>query len=341
MCLERARPLRQVLAHPLQQVHRVGIVVAGHVLAREALARVAPGGLEQQVERLARGLEMRILGAVDVAATGVVEVREVELFGAFVVHQRQQRGQLVGVESGHRVAQSDLDAAPVQQAHPFQAAVEGPVPAAKAVVHRADAVQTDAHVVEPGLLDAVGHRGVDQRAVARQPDIEAHRPGARGDLEQVGTQQRLAAGEDQHRHAEGLQVGHHLEDLGGAEFACVVVVGRQRVAVLAGQVAAADQVPDDDRAARLQPAWWRHRPVAFGRGQQPHILRNTKHGHSSLMRRPVFFRMAVEYNTSPPRQAAPSTARTASRWRSTSAREWPCSIANRLKGQSGRWRGRR
>ena len=90
MRLERARPLRQVPAHPLQQVHRVGIVVAGHVLARQALARVVPGGIEQQVECLARGLEMRILGAVDVAAPGVVEVREVELLGALNVHQRQQ-----------------------------------------------------------------------------------------------------------------------------------------------------------------------------------------------------------------------------------------------------------
>ena len=66
---------------------------------------------------------------------------------------------------------------------------------------------------------------VDQGAVAGEADVEAQVLGAHGDLEDVGAQQGLAAGEDQHRHAEGLQVVHHGEDLLRRELAGKVDVG--------------------------------------------------------------------------------------------------------------------
>ena len=92
---------------------------------------------------------------------------------------------------------------------------------------------------------------VDQRAVGGQADVEAHRLGAARDLENIRPQQRLAAGKDQHRHAESLQVVHHREDLRGRQLAGKILVGRNRVAVLAGQVAAPDQVPDHHRSGRI------------------------------------------------------------------------------------------
>ena len=75
--------------------------------------------------------------------------------------------------------------------------------------------------------------------------------GALGDLEDVGPQQRLAPRQDQHRHPEGLQLVHHPEDLIGAQLAGEVLVGRDRITVLAGEVAAPDEVPDHHRARRV------------------------------------------------------------------------------------------
>ena len=75
----------KVPPHPEQQVDAVGIVVAGDELLGQAALLIVPAGVEQQVHRLARGLEMRVVLAVLVAAPGVVEVREVELVDAFVL----------------------------------------------------------------------------------------------------------------------------------------------------------------------------------------------------------------------------------------------------------------
>ncbi|MDT4859434.1 hypothetical protein FQZ97_939420 [compost metagenome] len=191
---------------------------------------------------------LRVLAAVDVAAAGVVEVREIELVHPLGSHQAQQRREVVRVERGHGVTQAHLHAACAQQAHGGEAAVEGAVEPAKLVVRLAQAVQADAHVVEACCGDAVGHGGVDQRAVGGQAGVEAHGARAVGDVEDVGPHQRLTAGEDEHRHAKGLEVVHHRGHLVPAQLTGVFVVGREGVAVFAGEVAAPDQVPNNNWA---------------------------------------------------------------------------------------------
>jgi hypothetical protein len=192
----------------------------------------------------------------------------------------------------------------VQVPHGGQAAVEGTLEPAEAVVHGADAVQADADVVEAGPCHAVGHRRVDQGAVGGQADVEAHGLGAVGNVEQVRPQQRLAAGEDEHRHAGGLEVVHDAEDLGGAELAAVLMVGREGVAMFAGEVAAADEVPDDDRPRQHCAAPRRQCGVAaaaLGGGEVAQVVGDAEHGECLRSsqpawpsRRPVFFRISLE-----------------------------------------------
>ena len=266
MRAQRVVPLRKAPLHPLQQVGPIGVVVAGHVFFVDALPRGLPGPVEQPVECLARGDELGILGAVDVAAAGIVQVREIELVDLLIAHQLQQRGQVVRVQRRHREAQADLDAACAQQPHRRKAAVERAVQAPELVVRRGQAIEADADVVEARGGHAVGHRAVDQRAVGGQADIETLRLRARGDLEQIGPQQRLTAGENQHRNLEGFQIVHRVTDLGVRQLARVVVIGRKRIAVLARQVAAPDQVPDHDRSWRRGAPRRCHRARAFGGG---------------------------------------------------------------------------
>ena len=243
--------VREVPAYPEQQVHTVGVVVAGDKFLVQSPLRVIPAGVEQEVHRPARGLENDVVLAVDVAAPGVVQVREVELVHALVLHEPEQRRQLVGVVLGHGEAHADLDALLVAQADRVHRGIVGAFQAAEAVVGRLQAVNRDADVVVADAGNPVDVGFVDERAVGREADIEAHVLGAPGDIEDVRPQQRLAARENQHRHAEGLEIVHDLVNLRGRKLAGEILVGRDRIAVLAGEVAAADEIPDDDRPGRL------------------------------------------------------------------------------------------
>ncbi len=227
--------------------------------------------------------------AVAVAAAGIDEVREVELVETLRLHEVEHGGQAFDIALGDGEAQADLDAVLPEQADALKRGVVGARDAAEPVVDGADAVQAHADIVVADLGDALGRRLVDQRPVRGQADIEAHclRPGRDG--EDVGPQQWLAAGEDQHRNARGLQVVHDLEDLLGRELAREVHVAGERVAVDAVQVAAPDQVPDHHRARRLRVA---HRR---GLDELAHELAQAEHDLSpypaSLS--PVFFRMRL------------------------------------------------
>jgi hypothetical protein len=196
----------------------------------------------------------RVVLAVLVAAPGVVQVREIEAVDALVLDQPEQAGQVLMIVLGHGEAHADLEPGIAAQADAGQRQVEGALHAAELVVRGAEAVEADADVVVADGADAVEHGRVDQRAVGGQRGEEAHLLRARRDLENVRPQQRLAAGKDQRRNAEGLELVHDAEHLGGAQLAGEVLVGGNRIAVLAGQVAAPDQVPDHHRAGRLSSA---------------------------------------------------------------------------------------
>ena len=109
--------------------------------------------------------------------------------------------------------------------------------------------------------------------------MQCQRLGARRDVEQVLAQQRLAAREDQRRHARGLEVLQHPEHLGRAELAREVDVRGDRVAVHARQVAAPHQVPDHHRPGRLAP--WRAGSAPRGERRGPddflHETRDSEH----------------------------------------------------------------
>ena len=199
-----AFPLRQVLAHPVQQEGAVGIVVAADVIVHAAGLRIRPGAVKQQVHGIACCQVVGILIAVDVAAPGVVQVREVELVRPFVLHQLQQVGQVVRVHGRHGEAQAHLHAKFSQKAHGGQAAVKGPVQAAKFIVRGFQSIQADAYVVKAFLGDALGQRAVNQRAVGREAGVKAQFAGLGGNFKNIRPQEWLAAGQNQRGHAKAL-----------------------------------------------------------------------------------------------------------------------------------------
>ena len=91
---------RQVLVHPLQQQHGVGVVVATDKIAGHAILDVVPGLLEQHQHGVAAHLLMGVQLPAALAAPAVVEVREVELLHIVFTHQLKQSRQLHVVVHG-------------------------------------------------------------------------------------------------------------------------------------------------------------------------------------------------------------------------------------------------
>ena len=199
-------------------------------------------------------------------------MREVELVDALVFEQAQHGRQLGRVGLGEREPQPHLDAAVAAAADAAERGAVAALLAAEAVMRGLGTVEADADIVETGRGDAGGHGLVDQRAVGGQPHVELQRLGAGRDLEDVRAQQRLAAGKDQHRYAEGFEVVHSAADLRRGELPREVDVGGDGVAVLAAQVAAAHQVPDHHRSARTAALRQRRRLA-----QLLHVLRDSQH----------------------------------------------------------------
>ncbi len=169
----------------------------------------------------------------------------------FHLDHGEQPRQVGVVVAGQGKAHAHLHARIAAEPQCRHRGIERTGAAAEPVVRVAATVETDADVVETDVGDAIDVRCVDQRAVGGEPDVEAHRLGAPRDVEDIGTQQRLAARQDQHRHMERLEIVHHRKHFGRAEFAREIVIGGDGVAVLAGEIAAPDQVPDHHRPGRI------------------------------------------------------------------------------------------
>ena len=250
---------REAAPHPVQQINAVGVVVAGDKLDRFAIAQPTQGGFEQPVHDLSRHGEHRVVLAIAVAASAIVEMRQVELVDTLGLHQVQHAREIGVIVLGQGETQADLDAAFPTEPHPRQRRLEGALAPTKSVVRIPQSIQAHTHIIEADGVNRVDVGRGDQGAVARQPHVKAHGLGAAGDLEDVGPQQRLAARQDQHRDAECLQIVHDAEHLLGGQFAGKIDVGGGRVAMLAGEIAAPDQIPDHHGARQ---------GAASGRGGQ-------------------------------------------------------------------------
>ena len=215
---------------------------------------------------------MRVGLAVLVATTGIVQVRKVETVDPFILHQLEQSWQIVGVVLGHGEARADLETEVAAKAHPRERFLEGAFHAPEAVMGFTDTVEADADIVEIDFSDLLDVFLGDQGPVGGQADIEAHLLGALRDFEDIRSQQRLAARQDQHRHMKTLEVVHDLVDFVGRQLTRKVLVRRNRVAMLAGQVATSNQVPDHHRAGWLAYGTERCRVGYF-----LHVLGDTEH----------------------------------------------------------------
>ena len=137
------------------------------------------------------------------------------------------------------------------------------------------AIQADAHVVIANRLNGMDVLIGDEGAVAGEPHIKPHVLGTAGNVENIRAQQGFAARENQNGHMKLLQVIHDGKDFFRRQLTRKILVGRNRIAVFAGQVASADQVPDNDRAGRIALR------ADFGRFcDLVHVLGDSEHSRS-------------------------------------------------------------
>jgi hypothetical protein len=114
-------------------------------------------------------------------------------------------------------------------------------------VNAADAVEADTDVREPSGDDASGGVAVDARPVGREDAAQSTVARVGNELEEVGSHQGLAAGEQHRGHTVGGEVVQQGSPRSRRQLVLVLSVLGIRVAVHAVQVAAAGDVPDDDR----------------------------------------------------------------------------------------------
>ena len=85
-------PIGKALGRPHQEINAVGFVVARDELLAVTVFGALPGSLEQQVHGRPGYPEMSVVGAMLVAAAGIVQVRQVELIGTLPVHEIEHGG---------------------------------------------------------------------------------------------------------------------------------------------------------------------------------------------------------------------------------------------------------
>ena len=124
------------------------------------------GGLKQQVHGMAGNIEMHIAVAVAVAATGVIQVGQIELVDALVSHQLQHIRQFDCVVFGHGKAQPHLDIAIAAQADTLHGGIKCTLLAPEQVVCLFSTVNTDTHVVISNIGYGIDITGINQCTVA-------------------------------------------------------------------------------------------------------------------------------------------------------------------------------
>ena len=216
---------RGVAAGGAQQIpHRVGARGAG---SAQAQPQEGPIGMVVDGEDLGRmAADVQVAGALDDAADDGAGASAVEI----------ARGLLAATAAGHQVVEAGARDALVTDeveeeikiragvagqgqaqagAHPGGAAGaqasqrrgEGACLAPERVVPRRRAVEADADIRNPDFAQATGDLGGDEGAIGRDHRLEAGGAGAVHQVRQVGPQQRFATREEQHRDAEGGQIG--------------------------------------------------------------------------------------------------------------------------------------
>ena len=266
-----------------------------------------------------------------VAAAGIVEVRQVELVDVLGLHQIAAAPGSSAALSWVRVKRRPtLMPASRHRRMPRQRGVEGACLAAEAVVGLADAVEADADVVVADIARC--GRCCLRRSRCRWWTARRRSPSP-WRAREISKMSGRSSGSPPERISTGtpkrFEVVHHGEDFAGDQLAGEIRVGGDRIAVLAGQVAAPDQVPDHHRARR--PA---RRRSGVGAAISACCCMNwlrcgTWQPPSQPQAGLLQDARAVEHvvGALPSRRAVPAISLTCA---STSARLRPCTMANRL-----------
>ena len=118
------------------------------------------------------------------------------------------------------------------------------VHAAEHIVHIRQTVERDADIAHAEILDALCHIARDERPIRRERRTHAALCRVFRELEKVRADQRLAAREEQHGHAELCEIVDEALCLLRRQLPVIFLPVRLHIAVAAAQIARARRVPD-------------------------------------------------------------------------------------------------
>ena len=144
-------------------------------------------------------------------------------------------------------------------------------------MHVLQAVDADAQVIELRGGNSADVVLADERAVGGQCNKETELPRMVRQLEKIWAQQRLATRQNEYPHAGRVQVVDDAQGLVGVELVAKRAVGRCGIAVLAGEVAAAQQIPDDDRGPRAARCSRTRLGHGIGPGKGAQVMADSQH----------------------------------------------------------------
>src|SRR5699024_5154261 len=173
--------------------------------------------------------------------------RHVVLLDVVVTHEVQQGGQLLEVVHGQGGAQAHPNVALAAQPGGIHGQVKTTGQAPERIVGFGQAIDADADVVVADIGNLVDIVFGNQRAIGGQRQKEALAGSIFRQGKDVRPHQGFATAQYQHPYAGIMQVIDHAQGFGGVQFAPEMGIGGRGVAVLAGQVAAPQQVPDNHR----------------------------------------------------------------------------------------------
>ena len=195
-----------------------------------------------------------VVGHHALAAAAVDEMIEADAVDTLFLDEIEDLVQLAGVMLVDREAQAHA----LPHGHAVLDALHrllvGTLDAAELVVDILEPVQRNTDVAHADILDALRNLARDQRAVRGERRAHTRLLRILSQLEEIRTDQRLAAREEQHGHAKFCEVVDELLRLVRRELVLIFLRIRTHIAMHALQVAGLRRVPDDDGAHALRRA---------------------------------------------------------------------------------------
>ncbi len=202
-----------MFVNPEFQENPVGIVVARHVVARDACFDICFAAGKHHQQRFAGHIIKCVILAVVITATGIVQMREIELVDLFLFHKVQKTGKVLIIFAGHGETNANRQSGTTAQFCPAKGKIKTAFKTAKIIMCCAKSIQTDPDIVIVGGGNLIDVSIINQGPVARQCDIETKFFGIGRNIKNIGPHKRFPTRQDQHRNIEITQIFHGMENL--------------------------------------------------------------------------------------------------------------------------------